>query len=90
MAETYTLPEFAQALGKPILTIRRWIEADKLPAPYLVETQRALRVYSRGEVEVIVQVLRRNTESYAYFTAANQAAIQDMMQSIHAYRAHNV
>lgn len=88
--ETYTIPEFAKAIGRSELTIRRWIEADKLPGPYLRETTRNTRVYSRGELDVILAVLNRHAQSYQYLTSTSVSAIQEMMEQVQNYRANYV
>lgn len=90
VVQSFTIPELAAALGRAVLTLRRWIEADKIPAPYLQDTSRSLRVYSIGEAEVIATVLSRHEAAYRYLTSTNQAALQEMHESMHFYRAHNV
>lgn len=87
---SFTIPEVARALGRAELTIRRWIEADKIPAPYLRDTQRQLRVYSIGEATTMANVLARQEAAYSYLTSTNAEALRDMHESMHAYRAHNV
>lgn len=87
---SFTIPELAAALGRAELTLRRWISADKIPAPYLQDTGRALRVYSIGEAEVIATVLSRHENAYRYLTSTNQAALQEMHEMMHFYRTHNV
>lgn len=72
------------------MTIRRWIEADKIPAPYLRETTRSLRVYSIGEMGVLQRVLARRESEFSYFTSTDHAATAEMHEHMHAYRAHNI
>lgn len=87
---SFTIPELARALGRAELTIRRWIEADKIPAPYLLDTSRQLRVYSIGEATTMATVLARQESAYSYLTSTNAAALTDMHESMHAYRSHHV
>lgn len=87
---SFTIPELARALGRSELTIRRWIDAEKIPGPYLRETTRQLRVYSIGEATTIATVLARHESAYAYLTSTNHEAMRDMNESMHAYRAHHV
>lgn len=72
------------------MTIRRWIEADKIPAPYLVETTRNHKVYSIGEVQVMARVLRRREGDFAYLTSTDRLAIAEMHEHMHAYRSHHI
>lgn len=87
--ETFTIPEAARALGRPEVTFRRWIAADKIPAPYLNEAGRELAVYSIGELQVIQQVLQRHEADYQYMTEQS-GAVSEMHEYMHAYRAHNI
>ena len=41
LVETFTVPQAAEALGRSVSTLRRWIEADRVPSPYLREIGRA-------------------------------------------------
>lgn len=88
--ESFTIPEVARALGRAELTIRRWIDADKIPEPYLRETTRNLRVYSLGEVQVIARVLARREADFTYLTSTDHAAIAEMQEYMQAYRAHHI
>lgn len=87
---TFTIPELALALGKAELTIRRWIEADKIPAPYLRETTRNLRVYSLGELQTLVDVLARFGRDFSYLSAADSTALARLHETMHAYRVHSI
>lgn len=88
--ESFTIPELARALGRAELTIRRWIEADKIPGPYLRETTRNLRVYSVGEARVIARVLSRRENDFVYLTSTDHAAMAEMHEHMQAHRAHHI
>lgn len=88
--ESFTIPEFSRAIGRSELTVRRWIEADKIPAPYLRETTKNLRVYSIGEAQVMARVLQRREAEFAYLTSTDHLAISEMHEHMHAYRAHHI
>ena len=88
--ESFTIPEFARAIGKSELTVRRWIEADKIPTPYLRETSKNHRVYSIGEAQVMSRVLQRREAEFVYLTSTDHLAIAEMHEHMHAYRAHHI
>lgn len=85
--EAFTIPRAAEALGRSHGTIRRWIAADKIPAPYLVDAATDHRVYSVGEMETIAGVLRVHEREFDYLSDANRHAIETLRQAVSAYRA---
>ena len=90
IVETYTIPQAAEALGKSEVNFRRWLQRDLVPAPYLRETTRNLLVYSRGEMQVLVEQLARHEESFAYYCAQHETAKHSIFQHMQAYRASYV
>lgn len=63
--EMFTIGALANALGRPIITIRQWIEKGYLPAsPYRLPTKKTKngddfkgrRLYSRAMVEKVVEL----------------------------------
>jgi hypothetical protein len=70
--------------------MRRWLESDRIPAPYLTETVRGVKVYSHGELETISRVLHHHQQEYAYLSNQHESVIHTMFQYIQAYRAHNI
>jgi len=63
--EFYQVGALAQALGRPLVTIRYWIKEGYIPqAPYRLadketkngETQRGRRLYSRAQIEKAVEL----------------------------------
>lgn len=86
--ETFSIPEAALALGRQELTLRRWIDADKVPAPYLQETVRGYKVYSLGEIETLARVL--STHHSAYLSSTDHHVITQIREHLHAYRTHHI
>lgn len=65
--EMYTLGSLAEALGRPIITIRAWMKAGYLPvSPYRLparvdkhgHTRQGRRLYSKPMIEAAVEVFR--------------------------------
>ena len=65
--EMFTIGALAQALGRPVITIRAWIKEGYLPAsPYRLpakknihgEDHQGRRLYSRAMVEKVVELFR--------------------------------
>jgi hypothetical protein len=67
--------------------MRRWIEADKVPAPYLTETVKGYRVYTVGELETIVRHIARHEEAFVYLATQHTQVVEHLHQAVHAYRA---
>lgn len=87
VATTYTIPEAAEALGRSVSNIRRWLDRDWIPAPHLRDASRGLAVYSQGELEVIRQELEAHEREYAYYGQQHEGMRHRMFQRIQGYRA---
>lgn len=85
--ESFTIPQAAEALGRSVATLRRWIEANKLPPPLYWETTRRVGVYSVGELQVIRQLLVEHEQEYTYLVDRYSDAVERVHQAVHAYRA---
>ena len=85
--ETFTIPEAAAALGRSLSTIRRWIDSDRIPPPYLTDVARDYKVYSVGELRTMATIIGRHEREFMYLVAENTYVIQELHQAIHAYRA---
>jgi len=90
IVETYTIPQAAKALGMSEQNMRRWINEDMVPAPYLGETTRGLKVYSRGEIEVLARQLAAHQQHHAYYCAQHESTRHAIFQHMQAYRVSNV
>lgn len=64
--ECYSLRETAEALGRSLLTLRKWVDTGIFPAAQLVDTTYNYNQYSRGELDVVAPILD------AHFTAHSQ------------------
>lgn len=90
VAEVYTIPEAARAIGRSELTIKRWLMEDLIPGPILTDTVRRYRHYSRGELEIIARILADHEREFAYYTAKHEQTRHRLMQEIQGYRARRV
>lgn len=89
--ESFTVPEAAEALGRSLSTLRRWIDDDKIPGPYLRELSKNHRVYSVGELEVVARVLAQHERDFVYLAGNDgKYAVETLQQAIHAYRAQYI
>lgn len=87
---SYTIPEAAVALGRSEAQLRRWLEADKFPVPYLRDTARGHAVYSHGELEVIARCLAQHEQDFSNLTREHQHVIENLFQHVHAYRVRSI
>lgn len=85
--ETYTVPETAEAFGRSVATIRRWIEAEKIPAPYLRDLARNYSIYSRGELEVMARIIAAHEQEFNYLVSHHNPVIETLQQAVSAYRS---
>jgi hypothetical protein len=67
--EMFTIGALAEALGRPVITIRTWIKEGHIPAsPYRLpakqnvrgETQMGRRLYSRSMVEKLIELFEKS------------------------------
>jgi hypothetical protein len=67
--QMYTIGSLAQALGRPVITVRTWIKEGYLPAsPYRLPTKpdkngfarAGRRLYSKAMIDSAVQVFKQN------------------------------
>lgn len=88
--ESYTIPEAAVALGRSVATIRRWVEADKIPEPYLRDVATNHRVYSVGELQVMARVIAQHEREFSYLVSGSTHTAQTLHQAVHAYRSEYI
>ena len=85
--ETFTIPQAAEALGRGVATLRRWLQSDRMPAPYLEDVQRHHKVYSAGELAVIAGIIAQHEQAFVYFVKEHTHIVESLHQAGHAYRA---
>lgn len=88
--ESFTVPQAAEALGRSMATLRRWIDGDKIPAPYLTEVVRRNRVYSVGELQVIARVIAQHEREFTYLVSEHTHIVETLHQAVHAYRSEYI
>lgn len=88
--ESYTVSEAAVALGRSVATIRRWIEADKIPEPYLRDVSTNYRVYSVGELQVMSRILAQHEREFSYLATGSTHIAETLHQAVHAYRSEYI
>ncbi len=88
--ESFSVPQAAAALGRSVITIRRWIESDKIPAPYLEDVQRHYLVYSVGELEVLARIIAQHEREFTYLASEHNDISLRIHQAIFGYRAQFV
>lgn len=88
--ESFSIPQAAEALGRSIATFRRWLEADKLPTPYLRDVSRGTLVYSVGELQVIAREIAEHEREFVYLVSEHTHIVETIHQAVHAYRAEYI
>ena len=90
VSEVYTVPETAKALGKTVLTVKRWIKDGMLPPPVLADTVNGYRHYSRGELEIVCDLLASYAKDYSYIVGTNNPFVHSVWQRLEAHRRRNI
>jgi hypothetical protein len=85
--ESFSIVQAADALGKSAITLRRWIDADKIPAPYLQDVSKKNYVYSAGELRVVARVLSQHEREFTYLVSEHNHVVETLHQAVHAYRS---
>ena len=85
-AEVYTMPEAAKALGKTVITLKRWISDDLIPPPVLTDTVHGYKHYSRGELEIIKELLYEYSSDYSYIVSTNNSFVHSVWQRLEHHR----
>lgn len=88
--ESFTVPEAAEALGRSVATLRRWIEADKVPEPYLHDLARGYAIYSVGELQVMARVIGQHEREFNYFVSEHNSIVETLHQAVSAYRSEYI
>ncbi len=90
-AMCYSLPEAAEALGRTVITFKRWIVDGIIPPPLLAETTHNYRQYSQGELRVIADAIARHEREFSYIHRTyHTVTINDIWQRIQGYRASHI
>ena len=82
----YTVPQSAKALGKTTVTFKRWIKDELLPPPVLEDTVYGHKHYSRGELEIIAEIIAKHEKEFAYLHTTHDETIERLWQAIEGYR----
>lgn len=81
--------EAAEALGRTILTFKKWVREGTIPPPIYEDTSYGYLHYSEGELQTIARVLARHFETYDYLHKTHNDTIHRIWQSLEAYRRKN-
>lgn len=85
VADTFSVPEVAEALGRPLCAIQLWISTDILPRPILREVGGdGTWFFSKGELLVLKAFIDRYAGPSALTNM--RAATHEIHQAIQAYR----
>lgn len=84
--EVYTVPQAARALGKAVLTLKRWIREGIVPEPVAVDTVSGWDHYTSGELQSIARILIAHDGEYTYLKKNHVTTVDRLHESVAEYR----
>ena len=84
--ECYTMKESGRALDVDDLTIKRWISSKMIPQPLFRTTHMGWRVFTRGELEIVCNILADHKSQYRLFRISHTEVIAAFHEQISEYR----
>lgn len=84
--EVYTIPEAAAALGKALLTLKRWIQQGIVPEPVVTDTVKGHKHYTKGELQSIARILIEHEAEYTYLKQTHTDTVSRLHEVVSAYR----
>ena len=88
--EVYRMSEAAAALGRSMLTLKRWIKDELIPKPVLRDVVYNYLHYSKGELRLIAAFMAEHEKDYEYLHYTHTTTIHRIAQGIEAYRKTNL
>lgn len=84
--EVYSIPEAADALGKALLTLKRWIQQGIIPEPVVTDTVKGHKHYTKGELQSIARILIEHENEYTYLKQTHTDTVDRLHEVVSAYR----
>jgi len=84
--EVYTIPEAAVALGKALLTLKRWIKQEIIPEPVVTDTVKGHKHYTKGELQTIARILIEHENEYTYLKQTHTDTVSRLHEVVTAHR----
>lgn len=84
--KVYTVPLAAAALGKTVVTFKRWIKDGLLPPPVLKDTTYGYMHYSEGELKLVAKIIRQHEKEFDYLHTTHLVTVERLWQSLEGYR----
>lgn len=84
--EVYTVPKAAAALGKTVVTFKRWLKDELLPPPVAVDPVYGYKHYTNGELKLVAEILADHFEEFEYLHTTHETTINQLWQSLQDYR----
>ena len=83
----YTVPYAAAAVGKSIVTFKKWIVLGYVPAPIYKDATFHHLQYSVPEVQAIVTALSRHFDKFDYLNKRHKTTIKNIAAGIDKVRS---
>jgi hypothetical protein len=82
----YTVPSAAEAVGKSVVTFKKWMASGWIPAPVHIDMVYSHNQYTLAEVKAIVAALVRHYETYDYLNANHTSTIAAIKSGVEKAR----
>lgn len=84
--ESFSLAEAADALGRSLLTFRKWIAQNLVPSPVFADVVKGNFCYTLPEVEAIAAGLVEHERTFVYLGVSHRASIAVIRRAVEAAR----
>jgi hypothetical protein len=80
--ESFSLAEAAEALGRSLITFRKWIQHNLIPAPLFKDVVKGNFCYTIQEIEAIAAGLVEHERSFVYLGVTHRASIARIRRAV--------
>lgn len=84
---SFSVTEAAEALGRSVLTLRKWIKDSLIPAPIFEDVSKRNLCYTLPEIEAIAACLEEHERSFVYLGVSHRTSITLISRAVAQARA---
>ena len=85
-AETFTLRETADALGRSYLTVRKWILDGIIPKAVFSQSTTGYDLYHKEELQILAKIIHKHEKEFCYIHITHDQITNSIWQAIEHLR----